>query len=91
VLNRVRKTNNIYYQLNQTNFVKNKKNMKTKLQVYRTVMEPSLLYGSESWPARGKEISRINAAEMKYTPRILATYELLDERSLQTHLNIDST
>jgi hypothetical protein len=29
-------------------------------------MEPSLLYGSESWPARGKEISTINAAEMKY-------------------------
>jgi hypothetical protein len=54
-------------------------------------MEPSLLYGSESWPARGKEISRINAAEMKYTPRISATYELLDERSLQTHLNTDST
>jgi hypothetical protein len=24
-----------------------------------------LLYGSESWPGRGKEISRINAAKMK--------------------------
>jgi hypothetical protein len=29
-----------------------------------------LLYGSESWPARGKEISRINAAEMKCFRRI---------------------
>jgi hypothetical protein len=28
-------------------------------------MEPSLLYGSGSWLARGKEVSRINAAEMK--------------------------
>jgi hypothetical protein len=28
-------------------------------------MEPSLLCGSESWPAIGKEISRIDAAEMK--------------------------
>jgi hypothetical protein len=41
--------------------VKKEINTKTKLQVYRTVMEPSLLYGNESWPARGKEISRINA------------------------------
>jgi hypothetical protein len=70
VLNRVRKTNNIYYQLNQTIFGKKETNTKTKLQVYPTVMEPSLLYGSESWPARGKEISRINAAEMKYFRRI---------------------
>jgi hypothetical protein len=45
--------------------VKKEINSKTKLQVYRTVMEPSLLNGSKSWPARGKEISRINAAEMK--------------------------
>jgi hypothetical protein len=41
VLNRVRKTNNIYYQLNQTIFGKKEINSKTKLQVYRTVMEPS--------------------------------------------------
>jgi hypothetical protein len=34
------------------------------------VMEPSLLYGSESWPARGKEISGINAAKMKCFRRI---------------------
>jgi hypothetical protein len=33
-------------------------------------MEPSLLCGSESWPARGKEISRINSAEMKCFRRI---------------------
>jgi hypothetical protein len=54
VLNRIRKTNSIYYQLNQTIFGKKEINTKTKLQVYRTVMEPSLLCGSESWPARGK-------------------------------------
>jgi hypothetical protein len=64
-LNHVRKTNNIYYQSNQTIFGKKEINTKTKLHVYRTVMEPSLLYGSESWPARSKEISRMNAAEMK--------------------------
>jgi hypothetical protein len=33
-------------------------------------MGPSLLCGGESWPARGKEISRINAAEMKCFRRI---------------------
>jgi hypothetical protein len=50
VLSRVRKTNNIYYQLNQTIFGKKgiNTNCKTKLQVYRTVMEPSLLYGSDN-------------------------------------------
>jgi hypothetical protein len=70
VLNHVWKTNNIYYQLNQTISGKKEINTKTKLQVYRAVMEPSLLYGSESWPARGKEISRINAAKMKCFRRI---------------------
>jgi hypothetical protein len=69
-LNRVRKTNNIYYQLNQTIFGKKEISTKTKLQVYRTVMELSLLYGSGCWLARGKEISRINAAEMKCFRRI---------------------
>jgi hypothetical protein len=70
VLRRVRKTNNIYYQLNQTMFGKKEINTKTKVQVYRTVMETSLLYGSESWPARGKEISGINSDEMKCFRRI---------------------
>jgi hypothetical protein len=50
--------------------VKKEINTKTKLKVYRTVMGPSLLYGSESWPARSKEISRVNAAEMKCFRRI---------------------
>jgi hypothetical protein len=45
-------------------------NIQTKLQVYRTAMEPSLLYGSDSWSASGKEISRINSAEMKCFRRI---------------------
>ena len=28
-------------------------------------MEPILLYGSESWPARGRDISKITASEIK--------------------------
>jgi hypothetical protein len=38
--------------------------------MYRAVIEPSFLYGNESWPASGKEISRINVAEMKCFRRI---------------------
>jgi hypothetical protein len=37
VLNRIRKTNSIYYQLNQTIFGKKEINSKTKLHVYRTL------------------------------------------------------
>jgi hypothetical protein len=50
--------------------VKKEINTKTKLQVYGRVMEPSLLCGSESWPARSKEISRINSTKMKCFRRI---------------------
>ena len=35
-----------------------------------TVLEPILLYGSESWPARGRDISKITASEMKCLRRI---------------------
>jgi hypothetical protein len=38
--------NRLPYQLNETIFGKKEINTKTKLHVYRTVMEPSLLYGS---------------------------------------------
>jgi hypothetical protein len=48
VLSSVRKTNHIYYQLNQMIFGKKVINNKTTLQVYRTVMEPSLLCGSDN-------------------------------------------
>jgi hypothetical protein len=33
-------------------------------------MEPSSLYGNESWSARGKELSRINSDEVKCFRRI---------------------
>jgi hypothetical protein len=49
---------------------KNKINPQTKLNVYRTVLEPILLYGSESWQARGRDICKITASEMKCLRRI---------------------
>jgi hypothetical protein len=69
-LNRVKKTNNAYFQLCNTIFGKREIETKTKLQVYNTVLEPILLYGSESWPSRGAEVSKITAAEMKCLRRI---------------------
>ena len=44
---------------------------KTKLQVYKSVIEPVLLYGGESWPARGQDIRSIGTVEMKCYRRIM--------------------
>jgi hypothetical protein len=70
VNNRVTKCKRAYYQINQTIFGKKEINPQTKLKVYRTVLEPILLYSSESWPARGRDISKITASEMKCLRRI---------------------
>ena len=43
----------------------------TKLQVYKSVYEPTLLYGAESWPVTTKIESQIVAVEMKFLRRIV--------------------
>lgn len=71
ILNRTRKASNIYYQLSGTIFGKKEIAQKTKLQVYKSVIEPVLLYGGESWPARGADIKSIGTVEMKCYRRIM--------------------
>ena len=44
---------------------------KTKLQVYKSVIESVLLYGGESWPASGQDIRSIWTVEMKCCRRIM--------------------
>ena len=55
-----------YYQLSQTIFCEDE-----FIQIHKKIIEPSLIYGGESLPARGKELSQINAVEIKCYQRIV--------------------
>jgi hypothetical protein len=39
---------------------------KTGIKLYNTLALPILLYGSENWTIKAKEVIRVTAAEMKY-------------------------
>ena len=41
----------------------------TRIKLYNTLALPVLLYGSETWTIKGRDVRRITAAEMKYTRR----------------------
>ena len=68
--NRIRKANNIYYQINNTVLGKKEMPNKTKLQVYKTTILPTITYGAESWVVNTKIESRITATEMKCLRKI---------------------
>jgi hypothetical protein len=42
---------------------------KTRIKLYNTVALPTLLYGSENWAIKARDVRRITAAEMKYMRR----------------------
>lgn len=71
ILNRTRKASSIYYQLSGTIFGKKEISQKTKLQVYKSVIEPVLLYGGESWSVGGRDIRSVGTVEMKCYRRIM--------------------
>ena len=70
IKHRIKQATNIYYQINQTIIGKTEIDTKTKLQIYKTVYTPTLLYGAESWPTNDKINQQIQAAEMKYLRRV---------------------
>ena len=41
------------------------------MRVYNTVLEPTLTYGSESWPTQDKHISKVTAVQMKVLRRTI--------------------
>jgi hypothetical protein len=41
--------------------------MKTRIKLYNTLALQVLLYGSETWTFKARDVRRISAAEMKYT------------------------
>jgi hypothetical protein len=41
----------------------------TRIKLYNTLALPVLLYGSETWTFKARDVRRITSAEMKYTRR----------------------
>jgi len=42
---------------------------KTRIKLYNTLALPVLLYGSETWTIKARDVRRITAAEVKYMRR----------------------
>jgi hypothetical protein len=49
--------------------------LKTKIQIYKSVHIPALTYGAESWPLTTKHESRIIVTEMKFLRRMIGKTE----------------
>jgi hypothetical protein len=63
--NRATKAANCYHSINRSLIGKKEVPREAKMAIYRTVYEPTLTYGSETWKAR------VTAMEMKFLRRIV--------------------
>ena len=50
----------------------------TQLKFYKVVARPSLLYGSETWVTTKRDMTRLEAAEMRFL-RSVKRYTILDK------------
>jgi hypothetical protein len=64
--NRIKKANQIYYEINNALLGKKEVDLKTKIQIYKSVYILTLIYGAESWPLTTKHENRIIATETKF-------------------------
>ena len=71
ITKRIQKATNTSYAISGTIFGKKEINKKTKTRLYNAIIEPVLMYGSESWPTQNKHISRATAVQMKVLRRII--------------------
>ena len=69
--NRIKKANQVYYETNNTVLGKKEVDPKTKLQIYKSVQIPTLIYGAESWPLNTKHENTIIATKTKLIRRIV--------------------
>jgi hypothetical protein len=67
--NRIKKANQIHYEINNTVLGKKEVDPKTKIQIYKSVHIPTSTYGAESWPLTTKHENRIIATEIKFIRR----------------------
>ena len=70
ILNSKRKANSMFYKFNKT-ILGEKVVMKTKMQLYPSVLVLTLAYGMESIPLQDKQICKIQSCEMKYLRKAL--------------------
>ena len=64
VRKREQKATNAYYALSRCLFGNEEVDKKTKTRVYQAVLEPILLYGSESWAMTKNDISQFSTNEV---------------------------
>ena len=67
---RIHKANITYKTIKNTIINNRELSIKTKLTVYKTIVQPILTYGSESWIISNKYKSKLQATEMKVLRRI---------------------
>ena len=71
IKNRIAQTTRTFNQINQTIINKREIQQKTKMQIYKTIYLPTLMYGCETWPRTKKADSKITSIEMKYLRRVV--------------------
>lgn len=90
VANRVKKVNDIYYQLNNTIFGKKEIDKEVKVNIYNTIVAPPC--GSETWTIQQKYKPKLVAAEMKYLRNIEQNtkLDLIRNPTIRNNLNTES-
>lgn len=63
---RVASATRLYYALNNSFIRKREVSLKTKIRIFKTIYEPVLLYGGETWVLSARNRSKIQACEMRY-------------------------
>lgn len=91
VRNRISKANKVYYQINNTLVGKKELSKKAKIQLYKTIYVPTILYGAETWAILDKHRSAITASEMRYLRRILGKRrrDRVRNRSIRGELEVE--
>ena len=90
IKNRIQLANNIHYQINRMIINKKEIETKTKLQIYKTIYVPTLLYGSESWPMNTRIEQQVTATEMKYLRRVANKTRRDRERNTKIREELES-
>ena len=61
---------------------------KSKINIYKAIIKPSVLYGSETWTVTKKDEQRINIWERKVLRRMFGPVNERGERRLKTNKEI---